>query len=483
MTTSSWRTRWRFYPDAENDVGERLPLRAGSVKTITTDELGEYLGIRWFHALLFVVCLLLQVPAFVLLAPSPYVSKDIQEEFGLTEVAASLVSTSIILGSALGVIAIGNMADRFGRRGSSAACISAILIGVLFQMAIPSGGQLNYWIFKALRTLLGIPYGGLTVVVTFYMMEFMPDSIRGLAAASMQLSWSIAAIYTIKIVQAFESSLGWRITLTLPTVPACLLGLLCLCLIPESPRWLLTQGRDDEAQRVLEGVFSWSALWGTGYTGEVPKVVLAKDDEHIPSMDEARHVLMEMFTPPLRKINVIVFFLTNIMEGVGNSLWIWGPEILNRVSGTTAPLDIFMYGEAVWLIGIVATMLVIDTVGRIPLLVISYVLSGVVFGLLAMVSTVQSAGVLWLLRCVCDALMWGSLTTYMSEVFPTRIRGTCVGVAVVTARLASVAMPMVAGAMISGHFRLMISVFVGCFGIGAILCACIPRETAGKPQR
>ncbi|KAH8112642.1 general substrate transporter [Phellopilus nigrolimitatus] len=158
------------------------------------------------------------------------------------------------LGAWFGVLCTGYLADKLSRKYTILLAVIFFCIGVIVQAAAfhPSS------IFGG-RFVTGLGVGSLSMAVPLYNAELAPPEVRGSLVALQQLAITFGIMVSFWIdygtnyiggTSTTQSEAAWRIPLALQLVPALILGFGIL-LMPFSPRWLINQGRDDEALQVL----------------------------------------------------------------------------------------------------------------------------------------------------------------------------------------------------------------------------------------
>jgi MFS transporter, putative metabolite:H+ symporter len=149
------------------------------------------------------------------------------------------------LGALLGAIAFGWIADRFGRKPVVVA--SALLCCVCAGSIafVPDGA---WTVFAALRFLVGFGYGGAGASQFALVAEYTPLTRRTLVTSSMGIPAGLGLLLASIVVTTLFPILGWRGTAALGFIPILLVVAIAL-VVPESPRWLITAGRQDKARR------------------------------------------------------------------------------------------------------------------------------------------------------------------------------------------------------------------------------------------
>jgi MFS transporter, SP family, sugar:H+ symporter len=178
-------------------------------------------------------------------------------DFSMTPAQTGLAVSLALIGSAIGAFFSGSIADRLGR-------IKTMLIAaVLFAIsAIGSGIAVGVWDFTFWRALGGLAVGAASVVAPAYIAEIAPAHLRGRLGSLQQLAIVVGIFAALLSAYVIATSAGsaeapflfgmsaWRWMFLSEIPPALLYGIGAL-LIPESPRYLVAQGREDEAAAVL----------------------------------------------------------------------------------------------------------------------------------------------------------------------------------------------------------------------------------------
>ncbi|XP_012862221.1 solute carrier family 22 member 7 isoform X2 [Echinops telfairi] len=172
-------------------------------------------------------------------------------------------STFFFVGVLVGAVAFGYLADRFGRRRLLlVAYVSTLVLGLV------SAASVSYAMFAVTRTLTGTALAGFTIIVMPLELEWLDVGHRTVAGVLSGTFWT-GGVMLLALVGYLIRDWRWLLlAVTLPCAP----GILSLWWVPESARWLLTQGRVEEAHRYLlhcaklnrrpvgEGGLSWEAL-------------------------------------------------------------------------------------------------------------------------------------------------------------------------------------------------------------------------------
>jgi sugar porter (SP) family MFS transporter len=351
--------------------------------------------------------------------------------FHLNDVLKGWASGCVLIGCAAGVLLVGPISDRFGRRLAmflAAAMFLASAIGTALPNVIRS--------FVLFRIIGGVGIGIASISTPMYIAEITPAHVRGRLIAVNQIAivGGIALTSFINYFiaksgdQAWLIANGWRWMFGAGVLPAVLFGLFLL-FIPESPRWLIKSQRDDQARRILAKV-GGPEFAGAEFAGI--KTALAQE----------QNAWSELISPKLRLPLLIGVLLAILQQVTGiNAFLYFGATIFKTISASTGVdaglLQQFIINGAAVLFTLVA-IATVDKWGRKPLMLIGA--AGMGISLLAMGLMAQSltdpaaAGgrmlFFILLYIGCFSLSVGPVTwVILAEIFPTAVRGRALGLA------------------------------------------------------
>lgn len=169
---------------------------------------------------------------------------------------AGLLTSILELGAWVGVLFNGYSADKLGRKLSVVLACVLFMIGVIVQ-ACTHGG--NYDFILGGRFVTGLGVGSLSMVVPLYNAELAPAEIRGALVALQQLAITFGIMISYWITYGTnyiggtgegQSRAAWLVPITIQLLPAIILAV-GIMFVPQSPRWLMDQGRDAECLQVL----------------------------------------------------------------------------------------------------------------------------------------------------------------------------------------------------------------------------------------
>ncbi len=346
----------------------------------------------------------------------------LQEVYRLSSNGLGFTVASALIGTILGSVLAGRPSDVYGRRRT------LIIIAVLyFASAIGSALAWDWYSFLFFRFLGGLGVGGASVVSPMYIAEISPARVRGRLVALTQFNivfGMLLAYFSNYLIAQFQlGAVEWRWMFGVEAVPAAAFFFL-LFLTPFSPRWLVAQGRAEEARTVLGNL-------GTD-TGSVDREI----QEIQASLALERHTLKEPLfqrsyrVPILLAVAIAVF---NQLSGI-NALMYYAPHIF-RMAGAAAD-SALLQAVAVGTTNLVFTMAalaVIDRFGRRNLMIVGSI--GYIVSLASTAWAFYTFGtefndfgswvvLISLLVFIAShafgqgAVIW----VFLSEIFPNRIR-------------------------------------------------------------
>ncbi|MFF7311793.1 sugar porter family MFS transporter [Streptomyces sp. NPDC008137] len=378
----------------------------------------------------------------------PYMTDDL----GLTPVTEGMVTSSLLLGAALGAVAGGRLSDARGRRRNILLLAVLFFVGALGCTLAPTTE-----VMIVARFVLGLAVGGASVTVPVYLAEVSPAERRGALVTRNELmivSGQLLAFTSNAIIAQIGGESGgvWRWMLVIATLPAVVLwfGMLVM---PESPRWLASQSRFGEALEVLKQVRSHARA--EAELKEVSALAVKDGREKLGGWQDIKS------TPWVRKLMFVGFGIAIVQQITGvNTIMYYGTQILtdagfaadsaltaNIANGVISVLATFV---GIWLLGRVnrRPMLMTGQLGTTAALLLIGVFSLVLpsgdpraFAVLAMTVTFLAfqqgaiSPVTWLM---------------LSEIFPMRMRGFGMGVAAVVLWLTNFVIGLVFPSLVSG---------------------------------
>jgi sugar porter (SP) family MFS transporter len=343
-----------------------------------------------------------------------------------------------LIGCLLGSIVAGALSDRFGRR--RLLTVAALLFAVT---SVGNGLAPTFSVFIAWRMLGGVAIGLASSLSPMYISEVAPAQMRGKLVAINQLTIVIGILlaqsinwYLVRnlppgstdefIRNSWFGQQGWRWMFGLTAVPS-LLFLLGMFLVPESPRWLAKNGQPESARGVLNKIGGVS--YANSAVAEIESTLASEEIQHVRFAD--------LFEPKMRKVLVLGIALAVFQQWCGiNTVFNYAEEIF-RAAGydiSSVLKNIAWTGSVNMLFTFVA-LGTVDRVGRRPLMLFGAAGLAVIYTVMgaAYATGVQGLPVLLLVLAAIGvyAMSLAPVTwVVISEIFPNRIRGAAMSVAV-----------------------------------------------------
>jgi len=356
---------------------------------------------------------------------------------GLSTLIHGLTISSALVGCIIGGLLSGVLSSKFGRRNTLLLAAILFLLSALgsahpeflfFQKGNPTIGLL--FMFNFYRIIGGIGVGLASAVCPMYIGEIAPANIRGQLVSLNQfaiifgmlvvyfVNWGIANGQTLEWI----NNVGWRRMFLSETIPAGLFGIL-LFFVPETPRYLSLTNRDDEAYKILKRING----------EEKAKLIMADIKSSLAHHKSARLLSFG------KKVIIIGILLSVFQQFVGiNVALYYAPRIFESMGA--AKDASLMQTVIMGLVNVIFTVVAIFTVdkwGRKPLLIVGS--AGMAIGMfaisaLAFMKIIGIGTLVFIIIYTASFMMsWGPITwVLISEIFPNKIRGKAVAIAVAT---------------------------------------------------
>lgn len=360
------------------------------------------------------------------------------DSLGLGSLAHGATTSSALIGCIIGGLISGYFASRFGRKKSLIAAAVLFFLSALgsafpeflfFTKGEPTISLLLT--FNLYRIIGGIGVGLASAIVPMYIGEIAPADIRGRLVSFNQfmiifgmlvvyfVNWGIASGRPLEWI----NDVGWRYMFASEAIPALAFGLLLL-LVPETPRYLAINNHDDKALAVLTKINGASEA--KTILGEIKKSVAA-----------SANVPAEKLFAYGKLVIVIGILLSVFQQFVGINVALYSaPRIFESMGAAkdASMLQTIVMG-IINVIFTVVAILTVDKWGRKPLLITGSIGMAIgMFGVAGMAfSNIIGMGTLIFIIVYTASFMmsWGPICwVLISEIFPNKIRGQAVAVAV-----------------------------------------------------
>ncbi len=390
------------------------------------------------------------------------------ETLGLTEAQVGITATAYLAGAVIGALVFGYATDRLGRKK-----LFFITVGLYLTATALSAFSWNLASYIAFRALTGAGIGGEYAAINSAIDELIPARVRGrvdlIINATYWIGAALGSAATIVLLnpKLIPMWLGWRFAFALGAG----LGLIVLIFrrwLPESPRWLVIHGRADEAEAIVAQIEASAGVTHREEEMELPPARIL----------QRRHT-------PWREIWQTVAHRYRARSFLGLILMISQAFFYNAIFFTYALVLIRFYGVAAenvsryllpFALGNVLGPLLLghlfDTIGRKPMIVLTYALSGFLLALSGWFFhqgwlSAETQTVAWSVIFFVASAAASSAYLTVSEIFPLEIRAIAIAIFYSVGTLAGgVFAPWIFGALIGTGSR---DALFGGYIVGAVL--------------
>ncbi|HEX9461863.1 MAG TPA: MFS transporter [Alphaproteobacteria bacterium] len=431
---------------------ERLPLSAWHFK------IGVVIGSGWFFDAFDALAIAYALPVLI----------------GLWKLAPGQIGLLISIpyaGQIVGSIFFGWLAERIGR----VPCTIYTLL-VFSVMSLVCAYAWSFESMLVFRFVQGLGLGGEIPIMATYISEFASARRRGRFTLTYQLLFVVGLVAVAAIGRPVVQGWGWQALFFIGAVPA-LLVLPFRRLLPESPRWLASRGRYDEADRVLTAIEDEVSQHGAKKLPPLPA--------DVPPVPPARTRVGDLFKGIYLRRTVSVWIIWFCVFFITYGLVVWVPSLYRTVYRVSVD-DALHYGfvtSFAGLIGALLSTLLIDRLGRKPIMAISQLASAVPLLVLATQPQMAVADVVALVAISFGFNNMNSimLSMYTAELYPTELRALGCGIGNAWLRFASVIGPLMVGAILPvAGLQAVFVVFGIAAVIGGLVAWVLAVETRGK---
>jgi sugar porter (SP) family MFS transporter len=357
--------------------------------------------------------------------------EPMKEGLGLSPFRVGVVAAILLLGAAVGAAIGGKLSDALGRRRMILLLALVFFVGTMGCVLAP-----NYEVLAVFRFVLGMAVGGASVTVPVYLAEIAPTEIRGSLVTRNELmivSGQFAAFVVNAIIFNIwgEQESVWRYMLLVAALPAIAL-FIGMLRMPESPRWLVSKGRDQDALGVLKQVRS--PVRAEAELAEVHH--LAEVEKEATSGGFA-----DLAVPWIRRLLFIGIGIAIVQQLTGiNSVMYYGTQLLQEAGfSNNAAIILNILNGVFSIAGLTVGLLLMNRVNRRPMLIFGLIGTTTSHLLIGLSSLLLAPGLfraymIMLFVITFVFIMQGTLGPLawlmLSEIFPLEIRGFAIGLSV-----------------------------------------------------
>ncbi len=351
----------------------------------------------------------------------------INETWILPDTLQGFLVSSVLIGAVIGAATNGILADIFGRKKIILATALIFILGSVMCAFAP-----NVYILIISRIFVGFAVGIVNFVVPLYLSEISPKNLRGTLVSLYQWAITSGILFSYFINAAFAQAVyNWRWMLFAGVLPGLIL-FVGMCLMSDTPRWLVSKNREDEAKDVFKKI--------------EPDIDAEKEIQDIKTTlnsesKDKKFIFKKWMLMPF-VVGIGIMF-AQICTGI-NTIIYYAPTIF-KTAGFDSNLTAIYATTGIGVVNFIMTVVAVfftDKIGRKPLLYFG--LSGVMLSLFALGTSFAFANILgsnlkWvavgslITYIVCFAMSLGPIGWILvSEVFPLKIRGIAMSICTVS---------------------------------------------------
>jgi sugar porter (SP) family MFS transporter len=391
--------------------------------------------------------------------------EPMKADLGLTTAGEGAVTSTLLVGAAIGALVCGRLNDVLGRKKTLTILAVLFFVGTLGGVFAP-----NLEVMIPARVILGFAVGGASVTVPVYLAELAPTERRGGLAGRNELAIVVGQLLAFAINAIIGTVWGdhpgvWRYMLAVAAIPAVAL-FVGMMRMPESPRWLISKGRHDDALGVLLQVRSPERA-----RAEMEEVEFLAEEEQEAHMGG----WSDLKTPWIRRIFIAGIGVAIAQQCTGiNSIMYYGTQVLTQAGFSSSGALIANVANGVLAVvgSAICLFFLMDRVPRRTLIIGGFVATTtchalIVLSALLLPEGLTKAFVILLFMVLFVFCMQAALNVpvwvIISEMFPLRLRGLGMGVCVLCL--------WVANAVIAFLFPIVVTSIgiQGAFGVFVVL--------------
>jgi MFS transporter, SP family, major inositol transporter len=365
--------------------------------------------------------------------------EPMKADLGLSATGEGVVTSTLLVGAAIGALACGKLNDTLGRKKTLTILAVIFFVGTLGGVFAP-----NLEVMAVSRVILGFAVGGASVTVPVYLAELAPTERRGGLAGRNELAIVVGQLLAFAINAVIGTVWGehegvWRYMLAVAALPAIALfvGMLRM---PESPRWLISKDRHDDALAVLLQVRSPERA-----RAEMEEVEFLAEEEKEAHMGG----WSDLAVPWIRRIFIAGIGVAIAQQATGiNSIMYYGTQVLTLAgfSASAALIANVANGVLAVIGSAICLFFLMDRVPRRKLIIGGFVATTTCHALIVISSYLLPQGLtqafvvltfmvlfVFFMQLTLNVPVW----VIISEIFPLRLRGLGMGVCVLCLWLAN----------------------------------------------
>jgi putative MFS transporter len=450
-------------------------------QTLTTAEMDilwrlEHLPLSWVQGRLLVMGGLGYTFDAANNAVLAFILPAVTALFGLSNAQTGLLGSSLLMGYLFGAFFAGTLGDLLGRKKVMMYALALYCIGSLLGACSQTFG----FLFGA-RIIAGVGTGAESAIVAPFLAEFIQSKYRGRYLGSLSgffaFGFVLAAVLGYAVVPASKE--GWRIVQVLTSLPIVML-LWWRRALPESPRWLIQQGRSTEAEQVVSAM-ELEVLRRVG--GSLPDIVSVPSP---PAVMRRRGSPVEnlraLWSPTLVRSTAMLWTLWITITFSYYGFFTWIPTLLVK-HGLTITTS-FAYSIVIYLAqipGYYSAAFLSEKLDRKWTIILYMLFGGASAFLLANAHHEKTITVFGFCLSFFMNGTYAGIYAYTPEVYPTAFRATGMGVASAFGRIGGILAPIIIGFTFAKiGFAGVFTITTGVMIAGALTVALMGISTTGK---
>lgn len=501
----------------------------GQVLKADFEQAIELAGYGKFHYILLGICGLVSTSEEMDVISMSFILPSAQCDLHLNTQTKGWLNSIIFIGMMVGAYFWGSLADSIGRKRV------LIVISIMNALCIvASSFTQNYALFMVFRFLNGVALGGSGPVIWSYFAEFQPKSKRGSMLSFMAAFWTFGNLLVAGLAWLIiPANIGfqtpyfiynsWRIFLMICSIPSFIVAAL-LFYLPESPKFLIMKGRQEEALAIFRGIYVTNTgrprdeypvreiLIDEKIIQEVESIEKAKKSKYIEMISNMINNSKGLFVSPILKFTLSSITINFTFHIGYYGLMMWFPELFSRFDEYTRIFpnqdasvcqvtnyvvnhgshsnngecssmiasSVFMESLISLAAALPANLLAIlgmDRFGRKFFLIFSTMTAGICSAGMYFVTNKTQNFIVSAIFTGVIACGNASLDCLITEVFPTHLRATGVAISMVAARLGGIIGNVVIATLLDMYCPAPTFIVAILLGGGGLMCLMLPNTT------
>jgi len=353
-----------------------------------------------------------------------------KKTLGLSDTQVATGATDYLAGAVIGAVVFGYLTDRLGRRK-----LFLVTLALYTLATAATALSWNFFSFAVFRFITGLGIGGEYAAINSAVDELIPGRVRGTVDLVVNATfWVGAAVGSVASAllmngHLLSTNVGWRIAFSVGAVLG--LGVLYLRLsVPESPRWLMLRGKEDDANRIVGNIEAQIAQGGA----ELPEPENERLSLHVRDHTPWGEIFHNMLVDN-RQRSILALILMASQSFFFNAVFFTYGLVVTKfyhVNARSLPLHLLPFALASFL-GPIVLGRFFDTIGRKPMIAATYAISGLLLGAAAILFGFGSLTAITLNICfslIFFAASSAASAAYLtvSEIFPLEIRALALAI-------------------------------------------------------